>query len=273
LTKVYQKDDLEILIATMNRSDLSFLKSMFPNHELEKLNLLIVNQTSNELLLTSDIKNIKVFNSFEKGLSKSRNLALKNSRKDLLIITDDDVIFKTNFENEVVNAFNKLQLDVITFQIESIENQLFRKYSNEFKLKLNWFEILGTHSVEMVLKRKVIEEKQLQFDEKFGLGANFSSGEEAIFMAQAKRKYLKIGYFPAPIVIHKNSTSTLKASKKEQYYNEGAVFYVIFGKLYSFWIVLKLFFDLKQNQISYKDCISLFSSAKKGKNDYAKHHN
>lgn len=255
----------------MNRSDLSFLKLMFPNHDYVNLNILIVNQTSNDLLLTSDNEKIKVINSFEKGLSKSRNLALKSASKDLLLLSDDDVIFKADFENKICNAFNKLDCSVVLFQIENIENQLFRNYSSEIKSKLNWFEILNTHSIEMVLDRKSVLENQLKFDENFGLGSEFPSGEEAIFMADAKRKNLKLGYFPSSIVIHPELTSTSKSSKKEHYYNQGAVFYVIFGKLYSFWVGLKLFFDLKQKNISVKECSQLFSSAKKGKNDYAKH--
>ena len=271
MTKVYQKADLQILIATMNRSDLNFLKAMFPNHEVEKLNLVIVNQTSNDSLLTSDNENIKVINSFDKGLSKSRNLAIENSSKDLLLIADDDVIFKSDFENNIVEAFNQMNNNIILFQIENKDNQLFRKYSNKIKSKLNWFEILNTHSIEMVLDRKSVIKNQLQFNENFGLGSKYPSGEEPIFMAEAKKIKLKLGYFPAAIVIHPDSTSTSKSSKKEQYYNQGAVFYAIFGKLYSFWVSLKLFFDLKQNLISLKEFPQLFSSAKNGKNDYAKH--
>lgn len=272
MTKVYQKSDIEILIATMNRSDFSFLNAMFPDFNLDDLNLLIINQTAQNLLLTSEKENIKVINSFEKGLSKSRNLAIQNAVKELVVITDDDVVFKPNFENEIVSAFNNLNCDIINFQIEKSENQLFRKYSKSLKSKLNWFEIVNTHSVEMVLKREIVVKRQLFFDENFGLGAHFKSGEEAIFMANAKNNNLKLGYYPKPIVIHNEVTSTAKSSKKEQYYIQGAVFYAIFGKLYSFWIMLKIFFDLKQSKITFSQIIELVKKSIEGKNHYAKLH-
>ncbi len=60
-----KKLDIEILISTMNRISLSFLDSMFPNNELEKLNILIVNQTINGKELFSNKCNIRVFNSFD----------------------------------------------------------------------------------------------------------------------------------------------------------------------------------------------------------------
>lgn len=268
MTKVYQKSDIEILIATMNRSDLRFLNLMFPDFNLKEINVLIINQTSEESILTSENENIKIINSFEKGLCKSRNLAIQNAVKEIIVITDDDVVFKPNFEEEIVTAFNKLECDAINFQIERIENQLYRKYSNKIKSKLNWFELLNTYSVEMVLKRQSVIKKQLKFNENFGLGSIFSFGEEAIFLANAKKKKLKLGYFPKPIVIHSEVTSTTKYNKKDQYYIQGAVFYVIFGGFYLFWVFLKIFFDIKQSKIKFSQIIELVKKSIEGKKNY-----
>ena len=82
----------------MNRDNLDFLIPMFPSANFADFTILIVNQTTEKKLMNSDFPNLKVINSFEKGLSKSRNLALKNATKKILLIADDDVIYLPDFE-------------------------------------------------------------------------------------------------------------------------------------------------------------------------------
>ena len=86
---MYQKSDIEILISTMNQTNFDFLERMFLLSDYHKFNLLIINQTSTDKILISNIECIKVFNVFESGLSKSRNLALNNATKKLLVFTND----------------------------------------------------------------------------------------------------------------------------------------------------------------------------------------
>jgi hypothetical protein len=65
----------------MNRNSLDFLIPMFPSRKFFEFNILIVNQTTENQLLNSEFPTVRIINSFEKGLSKSRNLALKNAIK------------------------------------------------------------------------------------------------------------------------------------------------------------------------------------------------
>ena len=64
----------------MNRSNFEFLQSMFLFSGFYNFNILIVNQTTKDTILKSDLDTIKVINVFEKGLSKNRNLALQNAK-------------------------------------------------------------------------------------------------------------------------------------------------------------------------------------------------
>jgi glycosyltransferase involved in cell wall biosynthesis len=104
----YTKSDIEILIATMNRDNFGFLIPMFPFANYWDFSIVIVNQTKGKPMV-STYENIKVINSTEFGLSKSRNLALANATKELLVIADDDVIFKSDFELKITRAFNHFQ--------------------------------------------------------------------------------------------------------------------------------------------------------------------
>ena len=65
---------------------------------------------NSESLITNggryDFETVKVVNVFDRGLSKSRNIAIQNSTKDILVFTDDDVVFELGFEDKILKEFN-----------------------------------------------------------------------------------------------------------------------------------------------------------------------
>jgi hypothetical protein len=236
---MYQVSDIEILIATMNQTNFDFLDSMFLFSDYTKFTILIVNQTTKDNILHSDNECIKVLNVFEKGLSKSRNLALKNATQKLLVFTDDDVVFQKNFEFIVIDAFNNYSNhDGFRFQFLNSQGNLAKKYPRTFQSRLSKLEILNSSSVELVFKHESLTNAMMQFDENFGLGTEFFIGEEAIFVADAKAKGLKIGFVPEPILLHVAPTTGSKTDVSSIYFIQSAVFYRIFGKMYLFWIAL-----------------------------------
>ncbi len=253
----------------MNRTNFDFLEKMFENGNLSDFNILIINQTTEHKLLLSNFQNIKIINSFEKGLTKSRNLALLNTSKKLLVFTDDDVVFQQNFQHKIVETFNKYSNhDGFRFQYLNSENKLSKKYPKEFQSTLSQFETLNASSVELVFKTESLKTAKMKFDENFGLGANFFIGEEPIFISDGIKKGLKIGFVPEILLTHSQPSTSYKTPASELYFVQSAVFYRIYGKMYLFWIALKLFFDVKQHKINFFDLIHLFKQAIKGKKAY-----
>lgn len=266
---MYQISDIEILIATMNRTNFDFLKAMFLFSDFRHFKLVIINQTSENNLLLSDNEQIKVYNQLEYGLSKSRNLALQKASEALVVFTDDDVVFQQNFEIKLLQAFNlHLLHDGFRFKFLTGNGYLAKKYPKHFEDKLTNLEILNTASVELAFKRVSLQKAKLQFDINFGLGAAFPMGEEAIFVSDAIKKGLKIGFFPEILVAHIHASTGNKMDKYSLYYLQSALLYRIFPKMYLFWIFLKLFFDLKQNKIQFKTVLKLFIQACNGKKAY-----
>ena len=266
---MYQVSDIEILIATMNRDDLTFLEAMFSKTDVTKYNIIIINQTTTEKQLQVTSHSIKVINVLERGLSKSRNLALRLATKKLVVFTDDDVVFDANFDSTIVNAFNDYpNFDGFRFPFQMKEGVIAKKYPSTFQSHLTSFDILNTSSVELVFKKEAIQSARLHFDENFGLGTPFYMGEEAIFVFDAKRKGLKIGFVPQILLTHLQFTTTQKVTVLERYYYQSAVFYRIFGKMYLFWVVLKLLFDLKQHKIGLRTIPQVLKQALKGKKVY-----
>lgn len=266
----YTKSDIEILIATMNRDNFDFLIPMFPFANYWDFSLVIVNQTKG-IPLVSNYENVKVINSQEIGLSKSRNLSLDNATKELLVITDDDVIFKPDFESNITTAFNHFENPaMVRFCSEKTENVLMQKYPKEQKQKLNWLDILNTISFEIVVNRTQLKNKLMKFDERFGLGSIFGAGEEQVFLSAIKKAGLKLCFEPEVLVVHLQPTTTHKISTEQKYYIQGAVLTAIFPNFYRFWFSLKVFFDWKQGNLSLKDFKLANRNFKSGRNDFLK---
>jgi glycosyltransferase involved in cell wall biosynthesis len=218
----YKNTDLEILIATMNRSDLSFLESMFQQPLADvKASILVVNQTDANTVI-SDWKHIKVMNVNQFGLSKSRNLAIDYSNKDLCWILDDDCIVMPDAIKYIINAHNSVPNSIITFQTEIIENgQLYWDYPLKEQTH-NSRSLRSVLSPEITFKRALVGEK-LRFDERFGLGAQFQDSENFVFLKEGICQGLAPYFVNKTIVKHKSLNSSEEVTSDRLIYARGAL--------------------------------------------------
>ncbi len=271
LENLFTETDVEILISTMNQDSLDFLVPMFPFLHFSNFRILIINQTQVGKKLESEYTNIRVVNSFEKGLSKSRNLALENAVGKILLIADDDVICQEGFSTKIINAYNQFpDAAAINFCAIKSDESLMKEYPKHSKTNLNAFDIFNTSSIEMTLNMAVLDKTGIHFDEKFGLGGMFEMGEEAIFLFDLKSKKQQLVFEPEVIVQHLELTSSSKKSIEEKYYIQGALYTRIFKSNYIYWIFVKLFFDLKQRKIRFGELKSALKSSKKGHQKFEK---
>lgn len=210
--------NLQVLISTMDRKSITQL-----NLEQKKIysDTIIVNQTDNNK--TSLYNNIRMINYKEIGLSRSRNRALENASSEICIISDDDVEYVENFESIIVNAFKENEdTDIITFKIKTPQGENFKNYRNEM-FDHDKRSILKVSSIEVAFKLESIKKNNIKFDEKFGLGSIYVSGEENIFLMDCINRGLKIKYIPITIAIHEKESSGRVLNEKA-IYSKGALF-------------------------------------------------
>ncbi|WP_188621969.1 glycosyltransferase family 2 protein [Flavobacterium suaedae] len=269
MTDIFKESDIEVLVATMNRDNLDFLFDMFPSINYTSLNLLVVNQTTEEKKIHSEYNNIRVINVFEKGLSKSRNKALRNAKGKLCIITDDDVIFKPDFQHKIVKAFNdNSNAVIISFRVEDENGKLYKEYPDYTKDNTSIFDRLNIMSVEMVLNRTVFDSFNIEFNENFGLGATFEMGEEAIFINEVYTKGGKVILEPETLLSHSSADTNKKIVVEDKYYIQGALFSALFRGNFLLWVYIKILFDIKQKKITIKQIPVLLKRAKAGRKKY-----
>lgn len=220
---------IEVLISTMNlKNEEKLINSM-----KIKGDYIIINQTSK----IEKIESLKVYNYNEKGLSRSRNRAITNSKSEICILADDDVIYEDNYLDIIENAYKKYpKADIITFGAKSLNpNRIIKKVKSKKINKINSMRIISS---QITFKRDSLIKNNIKFDEKFGAGSKFDKAEETIMLCDALRKGLRIINIPIVIATIKQEESTwFKGFNKDFLTKQGACFYRMNQPIYMILII------------------------------------
>lgn len=255
---------------------LSIINSKNPKEFVKTTNItgdyIIINQIFKENIKLTNYteKNKKIISIRDKGLSKSRNLAIKNSTSDICLLSDDDMFYEEDYEKTILEAYKKYpDADLIAFVVEHENKKDEKKILKEGRLNL--LTSLKISSVQLTFKKSSIENKNIKFDENFGSGSKYFMGEENIFMYDCLKNKLKIYYVPIKIGTLKviNESNWFKGYNKDYFKVKGIVYYRM-SKLLSLFLILQ--FSLRKCKL-YKNEINLFDSIKymcKGIKEYKK---
>lgn len=260
---------LEFLISTMNRKDVSFLDKMFVNNSRNDFKILIVNQTTEDCILKSNSKNVRVINSFEYGLSKSRNLAIKNAIGDICLLADDDVKYFKGINEEILNSFtNNQEADIITFKMLDDKGREFKKYP-----KIIWHDkksVINVNSVGIAFSKARIINSGVLFNPNFGLGATFPTADEYIFLRDALECGIKIYSEDKFILSHKYFSSGRDLGSDKMVFARSAVLYKYSGILAYLKLMKYLFYGISANEIKVGEFLSKYKVGLKGISCYKK---
>lgn len=265
MVKVFTENDIEILISTMNQTNLDFLFQIFPLKHFSNYNILIINQ-SETTTLSSEFPSVRVINSFDAGLSKSRNLAIENAIGKILLIADDDVIYQNNFIEKIIEAHHKFhKATIVNFCAIKEKEVVLKKYPAVSRPQLSTFEILNISSIEMTINKEKLDSAGIRFDENFGLGSSLEMGEEAVFLFDLKYKKQQIAFENQVIVKHEGLTSSNKIDSLHRYYIYGAILRRVLITNYVFWLMKKMFFDIKQRKLKMSSFFKAIDNVNKGR--------
>lgn len=138
------------------------------------------------------IGDITIVYTTERGLSKSRNMAMRYSTGDICVICDDDEILADNLESIIVNAYKKyMGASVIAFALIR-EGKVYPQKAS----RLGFRQILSTSSVQISFCRADLLKLKIQFDELMGAGTGNGGGEENKFLLDLRKNHCKMIYCP-----------------------------------------------------------------------------
>jgi len=191
--------NLSVLISCMHQKDAAIIE-----RSNIQTDVVIVNQCNEDKIEDWTFVNkygrechARMIYTTERGLSKSRNLAIENANSDICLICDDDEIFVDNYGEIILKAFEENKdAGVITFKFnittETYVNKTFWKEPRD----IGYLSALKISSQQIAFRRKDVVGNGVRFDMQIGSGASKAGGEEKIFLHNCLEKSLKIRYIP-----------------------------------------------------------------------------
>ena len=169
---------------------------------------------------------VRMFSTQQRGLTKSRNEAIRNARADICLLCDDDEIFVSNYEEVILNAYRQLpQADVIIFKMAN------RQPSFPDKIKrLRFPQTMKVSSWQISFQRENLLRAGVLFDELLGAGSGNGAEEELKFLLDCQRAGLQIWYVPEVIASVAQEVSTWFGGFDKTFFeNRGATTRYILG--------------------------------------------
>ena len=222
-----------VLLSCMHQTDVSIV---------EKSNIqtdvIVVNQCNHEhiemftfLNKKGRICHVKFINTTERGLSKSRNMAIRNCDADICVLADDDECFTDDYEEKIISAYRAHpEVGVIAFSLirnDIVGGKLYPKLQKELGFK----QIFSTSSLQLTFKKS----NCVYFDEKMGSGTGNGGGEENKFLFDMRRNGIKMWYFPSVIAtINPSESKWFKGYNEHFFRNHGWASRRILGDTISF---------------------------------------
>ena len=221
-------NDISLYIAAYNAEKTieKSIKSIL-QQTLKPKEIIVINDCSTDktLSLLKKFNQIKIINNKKNyGLAKSRNIALKYSKYDLLASIDSDVICKKNWLEKLFNTMIKKKVDLIG-------GKLIEKYVKEpanhwrsYYLKQNWGDkqinnpqfVFGAN---FLLNKKKIKNLNIKYNETFR-----TNGEDVNFSKILKSKNCNLYYEPRAICYHYQFDDVISLSRRYwrySYYGAG----------------------------------------------------
>ena len=224
-----ERDSLiEVLVSAMHQTNTSLVDSTNIQSDV-----LIINQTNENRYYSEerDFGTVRMISTTERGLSKSRNMALKNANGKYCLICDDDERLSGDYQQIIPSAFDKYKnAGIVCFKV----TRAGKKYRDK-AFRVGFLRALRISSVQIAFNREKILEKKILFDERFGSGTPLGSGEENIFLYECLKKGIKIYYVPQCIgSVAQVSSQWFKGFDEQFFENRGIIIRRLMGPVMGF---------------------------------------
>ena len=184
---------VEVLLSCMNCKNDAEVMALVKRTNI-KGKAVVINQCSYDNIVHVD--NIKIVHTTERGLSRSRNMAIHHATGDICLICDDDEILDNDYEEKIISGYHQFpNADLIAFEIKRDDK---KPYANN-AIKIGFKQILKTSSVQITFKQASAKLNNIVFDTMLGSGSGNGAGEENKFMLDFRKRHLKLFYIPTQI--------------------------------------------------------------------------
>lgn len=208
---------------------------------VEKLKLespaIIVNQCDRdgEEHIQTGAHRVDVYYRKERGVGRSRNLALSKADKDICLFSDEDIVYVNGYERLIEAEFAAHpEADGIMFQVEVTPER--KTYQNDAFGRVTLMNCGRYPAYSMAFRREKLHATGVRFSLLFGGGAPYSNGEDSLFIRQVIKAGLKIYKSPVCIGEEIPRPSTWFSGYHEKFFfDRGVLYHFLYGAAAPVW--------------------------------------
>lgn len=186
------KQTIEVLISCMHRNTVEDVKDLILRTKVTT-HCVVVSQCDHNEYYEDD--KTKIIFTTERGLSKSRNLAISYANNSsICLICDDDEILSDGYQEIIERSYlENPKASLITFSLNRLDIDNGKNYPKKNGI-LKFKQVLRTSSQQISFKKSAVLDSNISFDVKMGSGTGNGGSEEIKFILDFYRKKQKILY-------------------------------------------------------------------------------
>ena len=213
-----------------------------PEQLIGRMNLesdaVIINQTDHDdkrVISLDNDHNVRVFENAERGVGASRNKALSKAEAEIVLFSDEDIVYDRGYEKKVLKAFaENADADIILFNIEVDERR--RTYWIDKKTKVGRFNSGRYPAYSAAARLSGLKKAGVKFSLLFGGGAPYSNGEDSLFFMDCIRSGLKIVAVPIKLGREEFRDSTwFKGYNEKFFFDRGVLYHFLYRQAAVIW--------------------------------------
>ena len=227
------KRNLQVLISSLEKDPYSLASHM--NLECDAV---IVNQGNRDGCYEYDTDrslHIKVLESSERGVGRSRNHALELADSKLVLFSDEDIVYSKGYAEKVLKAFQcEPDADIIMFNFVVSKDRM--TYHTEKTMRVHKWSVGRYPSFAAAARLERLRSAGIRFSTLFGGGAEYSNGEDSLFFMECLRAGLVIKAVPVSLGKEVPRESTWFHGYNEKFFRDrGVLYHFLYRKLAVFW--------------------------------------
>lgn len=167
---------------------------------------------------------IQGFHMKERGVGLSRNTALLHADTDICLFSDEDIVLEKGYADAIRDAYRRYpDADMLLFNVKVAPAR--RTYWNEQAARIHWYNYGRYPAYSISGRLSSLRRANVSFSLLFGGGAEYSNGEDSLFLRDCLRAGLKLYAVPVCIGEEIERESTWFHGYTEKFFRDRGVLY------------------------------------------------
>ena len=174
-------------------------------------------------------RRIQCYEFQEKGVGLSRNNALMRAEGDIVLFSDEDIVYDRGYEQRILDAFKAHpEADLLLFNMR-VGASRATYYTEAFHCVHLWNA--GRYpTYSFAVRREKLHASHITFSLLFGGGAKYSNGEDSLFLKDCLKYGLAVYAVPVEIGEERERESTWFRGYNDKFFiDRGVLYHFLYG--------------------------------------------